>query len=519
MVNRTAFRGPYMNQELNRDLISNRSNFRRHELVWCQITDLPIGPVTEISSKGHSIGTRFWPGLCEEIILVTQSKAVYVVEDDDDDVQTRKSSMSSCPGSLQSTDKGNPVTPALKSLSKKHKSGRTKQKAKLTGKELQNKQRYQWRIRLLGLAEVLLRDECQLLPWLFKPMDLPQKFGAGVDPQSSLPSYLFREDRWQRPMLKSLETTNDARNAFLLALQIAGNIEEFWSGIDRYDFDPDEVELESDHLHRRPQRAYALGSGPRPSQAPTAVCFQSIWWGAEKIWVYDMVRLNILEADLPTELRHDGKNDKEEGVRHIHPQDKAYFLKIQGIYRDHAEQKLVAIGKVYDVVAVFPLSPKSKTIVNGVVRSPTSQQVSQSTPSLSTGDNVQPPLGVPDGMGDESDQSNRYMPDAPEGYRFRQLTPVGLSHHVHIDCISGRYYPPTLKNQTGRLRDISRRLYMKIDEASQNNTLPVGLKNVDPLWSNSSLFGFTAGRWSFMRSALAFDKCSSKFCWKMIDPT
>ncbi|KAG0148563.1 hypothetical protein CROQUDRAFT_41188 [Cronartium quercuum f. sp. fusiforme G11] len=455
-----TFQGPYLNPQVNRDLGTDRSNFREHELVWCQITDLSIGPSTPASPRGFDLGTHYWPGFCEEAVLVTQSKAFYMIDDDEnvrelgEKVEESLSWLTGAP-----------------SLSlKKQKNERLKPKPKPALKQLEHNHKYQWKVRLLGLEEVMLREEDQLLPWLFKPLNLAQKFGKGPDRDDTLPQHLSDPRNFQRPRLNSFCSAKDARIVFQLALQFAANLEEFWGMCDRYDYEPDhgnEPDSDSTHLSRRPLRAYDLpGAAPGPALNSPRMWFQCLWWGAEKIWIHDLVRMNKLESDLPVDLVA-----KDTTVRHINTHDKAYFLKIFEIYRDQHEKKVVIMGKIFDLVAISQ-NPQEE---------PKFEEILESE--------------------EKTEESPEFMPSAPVGFRFRQLTPTGLFHHVHLECISGRYYSPAIKNRTNRLSEISRRLFPKVSHAlkpGDGSSDPI-LKTDNLICINSSLFGFTAGRWNYMR--------------------
>ncbi|KAI9631330.1 hypothetical protein KEM48_014472 [Puccinia striiformis f. sp. tritici PST-130] len=371
------YQGPYLNEELNRDLLENRSNFRKHELVWCLVTDLIVGVSPELSRNSQELGIKYWPGLCEEPTLFNESRAIISIPDDgedrNEDVQSKKRKV----GQVQTS------TP------------------KSTPSEFQNEQRFKWNIRLLGLSDIVTREEGQLLPWLFKTADLKQKFGMNKKEGLRLPQHVQNRHQTMRPTLESFATVDETLVAFRLAIQIAANLEEFWVAHDRYDAAPDlEIEV-------------------KPS---------------EKIWLYDFVRLN--EVKLGPHLSSKRRTSHQSPVNSSttsRPREDCYFLKIEGIYRDELGKKLIVMGKLFELI---PL---------------------ETGPTLPTSSS--PPLNT------EKQRCNRakkWIPDPPAGYKFKQLTKSKEMNYLHVECISGRYYSPTRKNSSNQLSEICKRLAPKL---------------------------------------------------------
>ncbi|KAI9625074.1 hypothetical protein H4Q26_016461 [Puccinia striiformis f. sp. tritici PST-130] len=430
------YQGPYLNEELNRDLLENRSNFRKHELVWCLVTDLIVGVSPELSRNSQELGIKYWPGLCEEPTLFNESRAIISIPDDgedrNEDVQSKKRKV----GQVQTS------TP------------------KSTPSEFQNEQRFKWNIRLLGLSDIVTREEGQLLPWLFKTADLKQKFGMNKKEGLRLPQHVQNRHQTMRPTLESFATVDETLVAFRLAIQIAANLEEFWVAHDRYDAAPD---LEIEVKPSGSQSAKLEGSGP---DSPTT-WYQGIWWGAEKIWLYDFVRLN--EVKLGPHLSSKRRTSHQSPVNSSttsRPREDCYFLKIEGIYRDELGKKLIVMGKLFELI---PL---------------------ETGPTLPTSSS--PPLNT------EKQRCNRakkWIPDPPAGYKFKQLTKSKEMNYLHVECISGRYYSPTRKNSSNQLSEICKRLAPKLAQECDQVAHP----HQALVTQNSSLFGLTPGHQNFMR--------------------
>ncbi|WAQ82338.1 hypothetical protein PtA15_2A655 [Puccinia triticina] len=444
-VNSTyKFQGPYLNEALNRDLLENRSNFRKYELVWCLVTDLMLGASPELSRNSRELGIKYWPGLCEEPTLCNESRAFISILDDEHD-------RSEGPSGSRNPSKRK-LDQVQTSLSKP------------ASNEFQNQQRFKWNIRLLGLSDIVIREESQILPWLFKTADLKHKFGMNKKHGLKLPQHIQNRHS-KRPTLDSFTSVDETLVAFQLAIQIAANLEEFWVAHDRYDAFPDpETEEKSSGSYRVNQE----GTG---SDSPQ-MWFQGIWWGAEQIWLYDLVRLNDfkLGPHSPSKAKPPPQSPENSSSTNK-PSEDCYFLKIEGIYRDELGKKLIVMGKIFDLVP----TQKSPTL----------------PPSSS------PPLNKEKRR---CNQSKKWMPDPPVGYKFRQLTKSKEMNHLHVECIAGRYYSPTRKNLSDKLLEICRRLIPKLSqEHEQAPHHPHHPHHQALVSQNASLFGLTPGQKNFMR--------------------
>jgi len=432
------FQGPFLNEELNRDLLENRSNFRKHELVWCLVADLKVGISTELSRNSQEIGIKYWPGLCQEPTLCNETRAFIAITDDEKD----------CNG--DSSEIRNPLKRKLDQVQPSP--------SKPASNELENQQRFKWNIRLLGLSDIVIREEKQILPWLFKTADLKQKFGMTKNQAFRLPPHIQNSHHTMRPMLDSFTNIEETLVAFQLAIQIAGNLEEFWGAHDRYDASPDsEVSEKPGSSHRASQTQAGV-------DLPTT-WFQGIWWGAEKIWLYDLVRLNEFKSVPSLKAKAQATNSESASMT-SKPGEDCYFLKIEGIYRDELGKKLIVMGKIFDLL-------------------PT-----QKSPVI-------PPSSSPSLINTEKQRCSRpkkWMPDPPPGFKFRQITKAKEMSYLHVECIAGRYYSPTRKNSSDKLSDICRRLTAKLSQESEK--FPSHSTLVSP---NASLFGLTPGQKNFMR--------------------
>ncbi|PLW04526.1 hypothetical protein PCANC_28793 [Puccinia coronata f. sp. avenae] len=200
-----------------------------------------------------------------------------------------------------------------------------------------------------------------------------------------------------RPTIASLTTLIDAVTLFALSLQITAHIKKSFTLMDRYD-----IAL----LKRLEARGHNVPIEDIQIlyEDSTLPWYQYIWWGAEKIWSGELIRLVVSIPDLPPGLRP--STTRATSAR-------CFFLKITGIYRSHEEKGMVK-------GPIFELAPISEREQDECAQNPDFLE-SEKLPGIQ--------------------QVNRYMPSPPTGFYFRRLTPFGKEHHLVLQHIAGRYYP------------------------------------------------------------------------------
>lgn len=352
-----TFSGPYVNKDRDRDLSELRCTFRMAELVWCKL-DQPIQGATE---GRPDLSIDYWPGICEERVLISSPEVC--TEND--------------------TPEGKP-----------DQSNGTKSPAQSSTLSLSIHQKYQWKVRLLATSDVYYKDESELLPYLNYPPPL-NIYKLPIDPQSL--KHIHDGHESDRPTIASITTFSDAVTPFALSLQITAHIKKSFTLMDRYDI------AILKRLEARGQNL-PLEDVQILYEDSTLPWYQYLWWGAEKIWSGELIRMIVSAPDLPQGLRPTSSNSHA----------CCFFLKITGIYRSHEEQGMVK-------GPIFELAPLAQREIDEADKNP----------EFLESDNVP---GV--------QQINRYMPRPPDGYFFRRLTPVGKEHHLVLQHIAGRYYPP-----------------------------------------------------------------------------
>ncbi|KAA1086187.1 hypothetical protein PGTUg99_018475 [Puccinia graminis f. sp. tritici] len=352
-----TFSGPYVNKDRDRDLSEIRCTFRMAELVWCKL-DRPI----DGSKEGKpDLKIDYWPAICEERVLITHSEVSR---------EPKASTTDEIPQVNGSASSPAPSPPSLKV-----------------------QQKYQWKVRLLATCDVYCKDESDLLPYLNYPPPL-NIYKLPIRPQTL--KYIQDGHETDRPTIASLTTLSEAVTPFALSLQITAHIKKSFTLMDRYDIA---------YLKRLEARGQNIPLDDMQIlyEDSTLPWYQFIWWGAEKIWSGELIRLIVSVPDLPKGLRSISQAASP----------RCFFLKITGIYRSNDEKGMVK-GPIFELA---PIADQAKDLA-------------EQNPDFLESD--KPP---------GAQHVNRYMPKPPSGYFFRRLTPFGKEHHLVLQHIAGRYYP------------------------------------------------------------------------------
>ncbi|KAG8692054.1 hypothetical protein FRC11_007020 [Ceratobasidium sp. 423] len=208
-------------------------------------------------------------------------------------------------------------------------------------------------------------------------------------------------------------TREDALPAFTLALHVVACLTPIWGTTNAYSSDNSDDEL-----------------------------FQGLWWGSERIWLNDVVRLRPSREDL----------DPENTMGLLPPSspdavDRALFLRLTYIVVDREDPKGMNIcvgGDLYELARKEtqpPQSPARPSIFGpptGLLGPPSSNTVDMFAEDSST-----PALGAT--VGRSLAESSIAMPPPPPGFTFRRLLATGNEMVLDIGAVAGRYYPKVLQ--------------------------------------------------------------------------
>ncbi|CEL61884.1 hypothetical protein RSOLAG1IB_04634 [Rhizoctonia solani AG-1 IB] len=284
---------------------------------------------------------------------------------------------------------------------------------------------FMFNIRLLGVNHHITVPETRLLPQL------------GYTPNRSL-LMAVKECQPNRPFSPELSewacfnplseldkvleippgtyTRDDALPAFTLALHIMGCLNPVWSATNSYSND-DEL-------------------------------FQGLWWGSERIWMNDVVRLRPLREDL----------DPHNTMGFLPPSsddalNRPLFLRLGYITVDQDDPTSTSIsvgGDLYelarketqpDSAPASPQTPPRGSIFGpptGLLVPTSSDSVEPSSKGSSSFELVPPGLT----------ESSKTMPPPPPGFVFRRLLTTGNEIVLDVSAVAGRYYHQILSAET-----------------------------------------------------------------------
>jgi hypothetical protein len=200
--------------------------------------------------------------------------------------------------------------------------------------------------------------------------------------------------------------------------------------------------------------------------------FQGIWWGSERIWLEDLVRLRPSRDELDP--------DKSMGLLPPSSPDaatRALFLRITYIVADPEDVSDTGIcvgGDLYELALetkpILNLPPGPSAVFGaptGLLGGPTQTSVASSSCSTLFLNNARPDkdtfaqdqrphVPIASGSGSASGsglpppvaETTIAMPEPPAGYVFRRLLTPGHEMVVDVGAIAGRYYPSILKMET-----------------------------------------------------------------------
>lgn len=222
----------------------------------------------------------------------------------------------------------------------------------------------------------------------FTPLPLPLRAATGtMKEHQALPT---------NPPLPL--TYLDALLPYLTAIHISRLVSAYWCATDNYEF----VSVPTEDI-------------PIPIKQTR---FQGLWWGGERLWVGDLVRIKPGRNHLAGNLRDPSPGAERRGL----------LLKLEAIYLDEFKRETEG-----DIVET-----EWKPMVSGTL-----YEVAQA-------DFVEPEVLLPgrsNSTDRAGDQINSPLPTPPPGFKFRAITP-GADFDVHFELcmLAGRYYPNLLSS-------------------------------------------------------------------------
>ena len=453
---------------LTRREVQGLRYFRPGELVWCALSSPIFAPGT------HEDGVEFWPGIVE--MMATKAKAVPLP--DSNEIEQSASH-------VQDEDD--------------HRSRTHTPKPQINWKPVQS---HIYRVRLLATAHILPFTDDDLLPYLaYAPSDtLVQKL------QQYLPEALRDQDpalladdiaeQFDFNPVAGVEAGLASIGRFkqcvvpcALAIQIASHIAGFWTPTDEWDFKltinvpaaspaaTDPVQSLQDLTNAEVSDS-ATSKDASPLTVPRTVTqlrYQGLWWGAERIWTEELVRLKLARCQFaPTgnEIVYPpagpSKSTREWNAQHGVALDdslagsgeKGLFMKIDGLFVVEIDNKdgpgvvkeCRASGMIYELVdqdweESDGNVPAHTSDTNGKGKGRATDVGSPATLLQNDGAGSSH-NGSPSAQTTSPSAPQRPvltatypLPDPPMGYKFKPILQPGHEVVLSLSLISGRYYP------------------------------------------------------------------------------
>ncbi|KAG8923966.1 hypothetical protein FRC01_012119, partial [Tulasnella sp. 417] len=190
----------------------------------------------------------------------------------------------------------------------------------------------------------------------------------------------------------------DALLPYLAAIYTARLVSTYWCATDNYEY----VSMPTHDV-------------PVPLKQTR---FQGLWWGGERLWIGDLVRIKPYRSHLSGNLRDPSQGAEKRGL----------LLRLEAIYLD--EIKREAEGEVVET--------EWKPMVSGTLYEVA--HVAFVEPGV-------PSPGPSSSGGRPGDPMNTPLPAPPPGFQFRVITPsADFDVHFELCMLAGRYYPNLLSS-------------------------------------------------------------------------
>ncbi|KAF8906276.1 hypothetical protein CPB84DRAFT_1675815 [Gymnopilus junonius] len=535
-----------MLQERNSDLRAIYSRtamhlrrwFREGEIIWCAL-DPPITGLHGI--EGASI--EFWPGIIDEVKLKTESVPRAATPKSPLSPGIPQASTSKTPEPIAADDTRGPIL---------------ENSAEPLPWTIRQSTRY--KVQLLAVSYSYTIDDEQVLPYqAYVPPD--ELISSMIDyPPDKLnfdKDFLTQFNPCPGPKAPAAQFL-EAVPAYATAIQIASILSSTWCLTDDYEFrysirpatpkvsnaslplesppgpvapqqpkEPLTLEAAIEQASRHNAQLSSSTSyyrnvtsvnpgmsqaesqqiadrvlGAQPSQL-VQTRFQGLWWGSERIWVDDFIRLKVPRRMLapngaPNILPPSGPGKAVKAQWIAEGKDPAalgagtrgVFLRLDGLLTVDVPNESGAMkkearvcGMLYELADEDWEDPEERKTLDGNSANPipgSSQQPSSSTTSPAK-DPTRLSNAQENGAGSSSAPvMENVLPQAPIGYKFRPIVAPGHEFVGAMGLISGRYYPRIL---------VHPKIKPRVQSALLRPAEEGGLTGFDNLWALEGLSG------------------------------
>ena len=511
--------------------------FREGEVVWCAL------PRAIVASLEEGVSIQFWPAVVVEVHL----KAKAIPREKGLDPSTSTSFGHDLPSASSSAVQ----------LDRMDEDGNGRGIVLESNDDPLHYTINQWtsyKVRFLAVSHSCSTDDVNVLPYqAYVPPDKLISFMTQISPKD-----LNFEREWLTQFNPCsgdpTPSFSDAASPYAMALQISSTLSSFWSLTDEYQMKytlppsirpqppPPPVPLptpapqhfslqsaiEAAGRHNAQlstnstmlNSTYRTVSGTNPdmsqaellktstqilgipsqSESLSQTRFQGIWWGTERIWVDDFVRLKVPRRSLAPEGAANifppagaGKRRLEECLSENKNPDeftagtRGVFMRLEGLFvvdvprdDDSGTKKAArACGTLYELVDEDWEDPKKSNKSPEAPASNAADAVSQSQQTAGTvpSSEVQTTNSTSPNSGPVQVD---VLPAAPVGFKLRPITESGYQIVVELGLISGRYYPRILSHP---------KVVPAVREAFSRPIEEGGVSSANNLWALEGLSG------------------------------
>ena len=213
-------------------------------------------------------------------------------------------------------------------------------------------------------------------------------------------------------------TKNSPLELLIMDIRITKRVASIWTATDEYSLpNPGASEptvSASSSLRDSPRLVGKplMRAGSLPSGEPATRKYRGLWWGAERVWVGDLLRLSFSETKLNyahanpdyfTDIVHTGPENCGAPPERLDPEEKYVFLKLKTLVplTTSGGTEMYVIGDLYKLM-----------------QSPASAPIDQPEP-----------------------EGNLGLPRPPEKFTFKPILSANIEAQFSLNLVKGRYYP------------------------------------------------------------------------------
>ncbi|KAJ7577040.1 hypothetical protein C8J56DRAFT_972179 [Mycena floridula] len=327
-----------------------------------------------------------------------------------------------------------------------------------------------YKIKLIATSHMVTVDDHQVLPYqAYAPSE------ALIIAMRTILAHLdFSKEVLSNfhPFSKPAPSFKDAASAYALALQIGASLSSLWSLTDEWDFRYTIPASQSNSVRQEYMSLQAAlnDAAGAPADSPTQPDmlgnrFQGLWWGAERIWTDDFVRLKIPRRALAPEgatkilpPAGPGPETLERCRQYSRPSEqfgagaRGVFMRLDALFIAEltaddgtSSKECRASGMLYELVDLDWVDPDAapEAPAASVPAAASSTPGDYRLPSaLPTADELSPNVQ----LSHPPLTSQFILPQPPSGYKFRPILTKGYECVLSLTLISGRYYPEILSH-------------------------------------------------------------------------